>query len=634
MRRLGLRRTVLAAVATAVVLALAVVAVVLAVGRAAPAGLTSGAAEREASSAAQITAPLSGVTSGPVRTGVNDFTFDSFDVEYRLGRDADGHATLLTTETLVARFPDFDQNRGIRRSLPATYQGHTTQLSVVSVTDEEGEPRNFEVEYGSGIVDIIAAVPEGQFVRGEQTYVITYAQRDVVDFFASSSAEEFYWNLTGTDWAQPFARVSGRVVLDDGLRTALLDQDACYRGYAGSTDRCAITRSGDTFTVDELALGPYQTVTIAIGFAPGTFTLFDTSYLATPWAWLQLLGVVVALGAAVAALVLRATRYRDAPGRPVIIAEYLPPSGLSLLEAAVLTHRRSRAVASQLVDFAVRRAIMIIETPATWFRWRDTWTLRLETASGTEGEERNLLQYFFPGLIGGTEHQLSAQNTSLSQSIQALLTRLASGVVARGWRSRIPARHSVLLPALVIVGEIVVFVTGVIMMEEGRGGDLPWMLIGVPFVGLLIVGICLWRSPLTPVGAELVDHLKGLEVYIELAEADRMRVLQSPEGAEREPVDATSRDERLKLVERLLPWAVLTKHEREWAKELGEFYAEGEGPVWFLSSRTFSVAGFTAGVGSVSSTLSSSYSGSSSSGGSSGGGSSGGGGGGGGGGGV
>jgi uncharacterized membrane protein YgcG len=626
-----MRRLLLPVLGGAVVLALVIAALVLALGGRAAPQPQSGAAPV---TAAPLDAAPAAVTGGPLRTGVNDFTFDSFDVEYRLGRDAEGHATLVTTETLVARFPDYDQNRGIRRSLPATYQGHTTQLTVLSVTDGDGQPRRFDVEYGSGIVDIIAAVPEGQFVRGEQTYVITYAQRDVVDFFASSNAEEFYWNLTGTDWAQPFARVSGTVVLDDGLRSALLDQDACYRGYAGSTERCAITRTGDTFTIDELAIGPYQTVTIAIGFAPGTFTLFDTSYLVSPWGWLQLLAVLGAVAAAIAALVLRATRYRNAPGRPVIVAEYLPPRGMSLLEAAVLTRHRPRAVASQLVDFAVRGVLTIIETPATWFRWRDSWMLRLESTDGVDGEERNLLQYFFPGLIVGTEHALTAQNTSLSQSIQAQLTRMASGVIARGWRYRIPARHSVLLPGLATVAGIGVFTAGIVMSDEGRGGDLPWMLMAVPIVAVVVIGACLWRSPLTPEGAELVDHLKGLEVYIELAEADRIRVLQSPEGAEREPVDATSRDERLKLVERLLPWAVLTKHEREWAKELGEFYAEGEGPRWFSSSRAFSVAGFTAGVGSVSSTLSSSYSGSSSSGGSSGGGSSGGGGGGGGGGGV
>lgn len=628
-----MRRLLLPIIAGSIVLGLIVAAVAVAVRATLPTPLASGPVERTSAFAAVSVDRLP--TQDMVRTGVDDFTFDSFDVEYRLGRDADGHATLLTTETLVARFPEFDQNRGIRRSLPASYQGRTTSLRVISVTDEDGNPRRYEVEEGSGIVDVIAAVPEGQYVRGEQTYVITYTQRDVVDFFESSGAEEFYWNLNGTDWAQPFARVSARVVLNDGLRSALLGQEACYRGYAGSTDRCAITLTGDTFAVDELAIGPFQTVTIAIGFEPGTFTLFDRSYLASPWAWLQLLGVAVAVITAGWAIVLRLTRYRDAPGRPVIVAEYLPPKGVSLLEAAVLTKRRSRAVASQLVDFAVRRVITIIEAPGGWFGMRSTWRLRLESALGVEGEERALLSTFFGGgLTGGTEHTLTAQNTSLSTAIQRQLLRIQTANQKRGWRSAVATRHAAGLSALAIVAQIVAFVAGIFVTDEGRGGDLGGFLIPVGILCFFVVAGCLYRQPLTAEGAEIVDHLKGLERYIELAEADRMRVLQSPEGALREPIDATSRDERLKLVERLLPWAVLTNHEKEWAKELGEFYEEGQSPNWFSSARPFTVSAFAAGVGSVSSTLSSSYSGSSSSGGSSGGGSSGGGGGGGGGGGV
>lgn len=629
-----MRRFVIPIVAAVLVIAAVITAAALVIAARTPEPLASGPAPDSTQQQGRASSSLAAVTGGPVRTGVNDFTFDSFDVVYRLGRDAEGHATLLTTETLVARFPDFDQNRGIRRSLPATYQGHTTSLTVISVTDGDGQPRNYDVEYGSGIVDIIAAVPEGQFVRGEQTYVITYSQRDVVDYFANSNADEFYWNLTGTDWAQPFGRVSGEIVLEDGLRSVLTGEQACYRGYAGSTERCAITLTDDTLRVDELALGPYQTVTIAIGFAPGTFTLFDASYTASAWGWIQLLSVALALAAAVYALVLRVTRYRDAAGRPVIVAEYLPPRGLTLLDAAVLTKRSTKAVASQLVDFAVRGFITIIETPATFFSWRKTWTLRLEKSDGLEGEEEYLLGYFFPGMFVGTEHQLSARNTSLSQSIQSQLARISSAIVARGWRARIPARHSALLPFVAMLATVGSFAAGIVMSDEGRGGDLAWMLMGVPIGATIIIGLCLWRTPLTAEGAERVDHLKGLEVYIELAEADRLRVLQSPQGAEREPVDATSRDEQLKLIERLLPWAVLTGHERDWAKQLGEFYTEGQSPSWFSSTRPFSIGGFAAGVGSVSSTLSSSYSGSSSSGGSSGGGSSGGGGGGGGGGGV
>ncbi len=607
---------------------LAIVAAVVLLPRVLPVTLSSGPAPQAA---------VAAVTGGQVRADVNAFTFDSFHADYILGRDDSGHSTLTTTETLVARFPNFDQNRGIRRSLPATYQGHSTSLRVVSVTDENGQPRPFSVDAGSSRVDIVSAVPEGSYTYGVQIYVITYTQRDVVDYFRNSNAQEFYWNTNGTDWAQPFGQVSATVTLADNLADALLPgQVFCYLGYSGSTDECDISVDGDTVSTEPVALFPYQNVTVALGFVDGTFALFDSSVFASIWGWLLALCALLAFGAAIAAVALRLTIHRDARGRPVIVAEYLPPAGMSLLDASILTHHRARAVASQLVDFAVRRVITIIEVPGGWFALRSTWRLRLESGLGVEGEERRLLSYFFGGgLVGGTEHTLKAQNTTLSTQIQKQLSRISTSMVKRRWRRTIPARHSGLLTLAVILATIGAFFAIVNLTDEGRNdGDSVFLIIPFTFLCFFIVARMLYRHPLTPTGAELVDHIKGLELYIRLAEADRLRVLQSPQGALREPIDVNSKEQRLKLIERLLPWAVMLKQEREWAKELGEFYAQGESPTWFSSSNSFSVAAFSAGVGSVASTLSSSYSGSSSSGGSSGGGSSGGGGGGGGGGGV
>jgi len=599
-----MRRLLLPIIASVIVLAVVVAAIVLAIVRATPPYLESGAPESQSA--------LAALPAGVARD-VNAFTFDSFHAEYRLGLDDDGHATLTTVETLTARFPDYDQNRGIRRSLPSTYQGHSTSLRVVSVTDETGAPRPFEVSHESGLVDIVSAVPEGSYTYGVQTYVITYEQRDVVDYFSNTGAEEFYWNLNGNDWAQPFGRVSGTLVLEDGLDEALTGEAACYRGSWGSSEQCEIVRDGATFSVEATDLRPYQGVTIAVGFVPGTFVLFDTSYLASPWGWMQLLALALAVTVAVWALVLRLTRYRDAPGRPVIVTEYLPPRNLSLLDAAMLTGRRSRAVASQLVDFAVRRVLTVIEVEAKWFAFRSSWRLRLESALGVEGAERSLLAIFFgSGLVGGSEHTLTTTDTSIGTRVQKLVLRVQKSVVSRGWRTTVAARHSVGFTFLIVAALVATFVCGIQLSEEGRGGALPGVLIVVPIVCFLVMAGSLYRHPLTAEGAEIVDHLRGLERYIELAEADRMRVLQSPEGALREPIDVSSREERLLLTERLLPWAVLFKHEREWAKELGEFYPEGQSPSWWSSPNAFSVGAFSAGISSVSSTLSSSYSGSSS----------------------
>ena len=40
--------------------------------------------------------------ASPAVAGVEDFTFESLDVQYYLDRDAGGHATLRTVETFVA----------------------------------------------------------------------------------------------------------------------------------------------------------------------------------------------------------------------------------------------------------------------------------------------------------------------------------------------------------------------------------------------------------------------------------------------------------------------------------------------------------------------------------------------------
>ena len=77
---------------------------------------------------------------------VNDFAFASFDAKYDLGIDAEGHSTLSTVESFVAEFPDFDQNHGIQRAIPLTYQGHPTQLTLTSVTDASGAPREYKEE--------------------------------------------------------------------------------------------------------------------------------------------------------------------------------------------------------------------------------------------------------------------------------------------------------------------------------------------------------------------------------------------------------------------------------------------------------------------------------------------------------
>jgi hypothetical protein len=160
---------------------------------------------------------------------------------------------------------------------------------------------------------------------------------------------------------------------------------------------------------------------------------------------------------------------------------------------------------------------------------------------------------------------------------------------------------------------------------------VPILLMVAAVLGTIFVGGLVSRKPLTALGAETRDHLRGLKVFIEWAEADRIRMLQSPQGAERVQVDTTDRRVMLRLYEALLPYAVVFGQEKEWARELAVLYGAGASPAWYAGSGGFDASSFSSGISTLSASTASS---SSTSGGSGGGGSAGGGGGGGGGGGV
>jgi hypothetical protein len=113
------------------------------------------------------------------------------------------------------------------------------------------------------------------------------------------------------------------------------------------------------------------------------------------------------------------------------------------------------------------------------------------------------------------------------------------------------------------------------------GGDWPALIATIialaATIATIIVTPSSWRRFLPPAKPKR-EHLEGLRRYLELAEADRMRVLQSPSGVELRATDteagaagigaASGALARFHLHERLLPYAVLFGVEREWIARL------------------------------------------------------------------
>jgi len=596
--------------------------------------------------------PTPAPAAAAAQTGTGDFTFDSWHSDFTLGRDADGRSTLTTVETIVARFPDINQNHGLLRAIPTDYAGHPTDLTVHGVTDESGTPRAFTSEFTSDDGNFLElTIADADFVHGAQTYVISYVQSNVTLYPDDSATEQLYWDVNGTGWAQPFAEVSATVLIDPDLTDAVTGDAACYRGTQGSTQPCETIRGpvpdagGSRVDAATRNLNAHENLTVVVVFQPGTFVPRDDSFTANIFPSLGLIGALLGLLLAVVAAVLRFTRWRRTAGRPTIIAEYLPPKGVNLLTSGEVMRRRGTAMAAQFVSFAVRGNVRILEsTDAT-----NHYLLELRHTDDVDPAEMRILTKLFPGLAAGERRDLKKKSATLTAALQkeGAAARAASLTLGLRQKKDYPIRTWLIIGAVgtaaLAVGASLVAVATVV------GGLWPAAIIVLSIIASLVTlaSVSNFR-PLTASGAELRDYLKGVKLYIGLAEADRLRVLQSPAGALRSPYRpdtgggvVTDRTQIVKLSERVLPLAVLFGQEKEWSGVLGQYYEQtATQPDWYVGTHAFSAVYFAGALSTFSTSTTSSWSGTASSssssgrGGGGGGGFSGGGGGGGGGGGV
>jgi uncharacterized membrane protein YgcG len=516
------------------------------------------------------------LVAAPASADVEDFEFESMSVEYSLSRDADGTARLHVVETLVAMFPEFDQNRGILRDIPTNDRRVDFGVDVLSVTDGDGDAVPFEesrwTDY-EGTEFVSLALGTDEFVHGRTTYVIEWTAHDVVRTF--DSGQEFYWDVNGTGWSQPFGAVSATLQLSPELRAAATGQTDCFFGYDGSDEPCAITATGDGVAVEPLALDPYQNVSFVVGFEPGTFregTPVDQTwpFVVLPWI---LLGVLA--GAGLLAALLRRFVWRHAPGRAIIVPEYEGPEDLGVMRAAHLVGRPSAALPAQIVKLAVDDVVRLVEDPEEPPHRQFRLDLLDRSAAVHAPDDLALKKLFEKKTKDGASLPLDRKNRKLGDRVASLVTQAGTTLrpqfLDRGERSVL--RRLIFWPAFAVLVSAVMLL--VLCGIEDVGSLLLSIGIPVAILGSFIVmGFSGKPERRTAAGTAAYEQLLGLRDYLQLAEADRLRVLQSPAGAVRTRIDPNDTAAVVKLYERLLPWAIVWGVEKEWAAQLAAHYDE------------------------------------------------------------
>ena len=556
---------------------------------------------------------------------VEDFSYDSWDSDIELRVDEDGRATAHVTETLVTRFPEVDQNKGIVRGLPVDLQGADAAPQNISVTDASGNPTPFFTEEDDDFLVILTG--DDSYVQGVQTYVISYDIPDPIVQPRNADIDEFYWDVVSVDRLQPIERFTAQVSVDPQLEAAFMGAASAYIGEAGSSDTIPVTHEGGSFTIEPVALGPDETVTVALGFDPATvvqprariphFTL-DTLPVILSGAALAVAGsALFAVGA-----MKRRRRRTDR----AVIAQYDVPAHLPPLIAAQLQYPAvPDAIAPQFLHLAVSGHMRIEERlKADGSLHKKPRPVFRNLAPSVPNDQRAVdpLDAAALNAIFTAQHPehfaVPSSSTSFAKRMTQLVAQARTASDERGYFTKARSRAATAL-GLAALGLVVVsaVIAGVAFFT-GFAKDFTAVTIVLCFVALPLIFLAAMKHRVhTATGAEAYEYLQGVKLFIEIAEADRIKMLQSPTGAER---FAENGVEVVKLYERLLPYAALFKLEQEWAKVLQTRYEAEQitTPYWYpylatrgLSSLGDSVTNLTGRVSSAASYTQSTSSGSS-----------------------
>lgn len=583
----------------------------------------------------------------PASATANDFYFEDAQFDYYLEKASDGSSKMKVKETLTAVFPDTNQNHGITRVIPYTNQNgknltmkSATHLDLTVTRNGQPEPVakiENQSNYGSFLVYVGNA---NSYVHGKQVYVLEYEFENVITEF--DGYQELYWDTNGTGWTQKFNSLTANLHFASDIQIPSINNAWCYVGRHGSSDqsRCKINNISDGISFQTENLKGGENLTMAVKFPANTFTIIHReSYILI----IALIILVVASAAMIIYLVYAYNKYaRDNQKYYkglLTPAQYIPMRGLTAAElGTVYLNNTKNLQVANLLELAVSHKVELVQTD------KKKWSIRIKDAKDLTKDQLQTLRIF----AGSTQNfhigkeipieRYSSYSSTRSSLISTFPKKLKESLVKKGlFTEKTHTGLQTLFVVIYIGGLIASMGLFAKLFPEHNyatliGENIFQVAAPITVIFTIITGLFLTKqiskyAKYTHAGLDASNYAAGLKEYIGLAEKDRLEFNQSAKGA---PKDTAG---RVKLYERLLPYASLFGMEKSWLKQLQIYYDKDPDliPAWYVGTTMFNTRDFTSAISSMSSSLATMSSSSSSSG-SGGGGFSGGGGGGGGGG--
>jgi len=577
-----------------------------------------------------LTAGVGQAAHLPVRTapvfaaGAEQIT--GYQVELDVKRDGSLHVR----ETIDYDFGGL-RRHGIVRKIPVELRYDAKRnreypIDHVKVSSPTGAPVDLETRKTDTVETFRIGDPVKE-VTGNQTYVIDYDVRAVVNSFADR--QELYWNAIGVEWEVPVLQARATV-----RGPAAVQKVWCFQGPKGSKDACPAKIAGaGTASFSSGPLKPGEGMTVVAAFPPGTFVNSNPILVQKPTlmhragSWLGhlfavtpgkavgsigLIGFVAGLGFV---RVIRPGRdeqflgvtpglmpgygqdQRVGPvphrGNGPVAVRFTPPDGMHPAPFGVLLEGRADVtkVTATIIDLAVRGFLLIEEVGqadrAGKASARD-WKLIAKPGAPTGAlmdYETLLLETIF---ANRSEVLISDLKLTFRKALQLTRSTLYNGVTRAGWFKRNPGQGR----APWSIAGLILFVVSAFKIVTAFGHDTSAVFaIALMITAFLLIWIGQKPPARTATGTALLIQARGFKLYLEKAEADQIRL-----------------EERADIFSRYLPFAIVLGVADRWAKVFAALAASGaslDSPGWYVGPGSpdggFDFAAFGASIAGFSS---------------------------------
>ncbi len=539
---------------------------------------------------------LSGHTALPAQdTG---WVIDSFHVDYVINRDR----TIDVTEWIVVDFGGLIKH-GIYREINTRYKRiasearsipagtETVDLKLQGVTDNLQRELTTDLTRSRARLRIRIGDPDIT-VSGRQTYVIRYRLQRGLGFFENH--DEFYWQVTGTEWPVPITKASARVRIPDHQVAGEL-QAWCYAGWyeSNSSDNCTTETVGNVgFKFTSGTLDPGEGLTLVATFPKGIIpapTPMDLARSRLAIWWPASLPLLALFG-----MLWRWSRVGREPRSGSIVPEWRKPELPAGLAGTLLDQSADmRDIIAVILELAVEGYITIKEVESDKIAGLDPdsfvakafRTLGLSKTDWeihSRGLSRNRLaphqRLVLDGILDGkTVNRMSDLHNDFYQRIPAIRESMYKESVALGMFTRNPTSVRTRYWLLGVAMLAMAFIAGFSTLNLILG-------LGVGLSALIVMMFANSMPAMTPKGARHWATLKGVEEYIRRADKLELEMHQAPRRT-------------TELFEVLLPYAVAMDVTDIWIDQFENVLAS-QPPNWYsgTAGRPFSIASFHSGI--------------------------------------